>query len=98
MASSGMMDKDIDKLKEIMEACPTISAICLDVANGYSEHFVEFIKSVRKQFPEHIIIVSLQARWKCLFSSYLLRNMLQFVVLRSLRWLESEYLIEGVLF
>ncbi|XP_031569508.1 GMP reductase 2-like [Actinia tenebrosa] len=56
IASSGMMDKDIDKLKQIMEACPTVPAICLDVANGYSEHFVEFVKSVRQQFPEHVII------------------------------------------
>jgi GMP reductase len=54
-----MMDKDIEKLKQIMEICPTVSAICLDVANGYSEHFVEFVKSVRHQFPEHVIIVSI---------------------------------------
>lgn len=59
MASSGMTSADIEKLKLIMDACPGIPAICLDVANGYSEHFVEFIKSVRQQFPEHIIIVSI---------------------------------------
>uniref|UniRef100_A0A8D0TL68 GMP reductase n=1 Tax=Sus scrofa TaxID=9823 RepID=A0A8D0TL68_PIG len=29
---------------------------CLDVANGYSEHFVEFVKDVRKRFPEHTIM------------------------------------------
>jgi len=28
----------------------------LDVANGYSEHFVQFLKEVRKQFPEHTIV------------------------------------------
>ncbi|KAI2570683.1 LOW QUALITY PROTEIN: guanosine monophosphate reductase 2 [Homo sapiens] len=30
--------------------------ICLDVANGYSEHFVEFVKDVRKRFPQHTIM------------------------------------------
>uniref|UniRef100_A0A8C2P0H5 GMP reductase n=1 Tax=Capra hircus TaxID=9925 RepID=A0A8C2P0H5_CAPHI len=30
--------------------------VCLDVANGYSEHFVEFVKDVRKRFPEHTIM------------------------------------------
>uniref|UniRef100_A0A667IC59 GMP reductase n=1 Tax=Lynx canadensis TaxID=61383 RepID=A0A667IC59_LYNCA len=30
--------------------------ICLDVANGYSEHFVEFVKDVRKRFPKHTIM------------------------------------------
>uniref|UniRef100_A0A5F9DB17 GMP reductase n=1 Tax=Oryctolagus cuniculus TaxID=9986 RepID=A0A5F9DB17_RABIT len=29
---------------------------CLDVANGYSEHFVEFVKDVRKRFPQHTIM------------------------------------------
>eukprot|EP00960_Hanusia_phi_P056188 763180-Hanusia_phi.AAC.3 len=30
--------------------------ICLDVANGYSEMFVEYVRKVRKQFPDHIIL------------------------------------------
>uniref|UniRef100_A0A672LZS5 GMP reductase n=1 Tax=Sinocyclocheilus grahami TaxID=75366 RepID=A0A672LZS5_SINGR len=30
--------------------------ICLDVANGYSEHFVEFVKRVRERFPKHTIM------------------------------------------
>ena len=30
--------------------------ICLDVANGYSQHFVNFVKKVRDNFPEHIIM------------------------------------------
>lgn len=58
IASCGMMKGDVDKLKEILVACPAVPAICLDVANGYSEHFVEFVKTVRAKFPEHIIMVS----------------------------------------
>merc|ERR1719410_3225812 len=30
--------------------------ICLDVANGYSEHFVECVVRVRKSFPHHTIL------------------------------------------
>ena len=30
--------------------------ICIDVANGYSEHFVNFLKQTRKQFPDKVII------------------------------------------
>ena len=30
----------------------------MDVANGYSEHFVEFVRLVRKEFPEKTIFVS----------------------------------------
>ena len=47
----------MEKLKRIMDACPDIPAICIDVANGYSEHFVEFVKTVRQMFPDHIIMV-----------------------------------------
>ncbi|XP_032121540.1 GMP reductase 2 isoform X3 [Sapajus apella] len=36
--------------------CLEVNYICLDVANGYSEHFVEFVKEVRKRFPQHTIM------------------------------------------
>jgi GMP reductase len=45
------------KLKLITDAVPEISYICLDVANGYSEHFVDCVRKARKDFPEHTIIV-----------------------------------------
>ena len=51
------MEEDVARLKQILDACPAVPAICLDVANGYSEHFVEFVKTVRSKFPEHIIMV-----------------------------------------
>ncbi|XP_017663870.1 PREDICTED: GMP reductase 1 [Lepidothrix coronata] len=55
-ASSGSGKADLDKLKSILEAIPLIRYICLDVANGYSEHFVEFVKCVRALFPHHTIM------------------------------------------
>jgi len=54
--SSGMRSSDLDKLKEILSVVPEIEFICLDVANGYSEHFVEFVRQVRATFPTHTIM------------------------------------------
>ena len=55
--SSGMMDADVEKVTRVLNEVPQIPAICLDVANGYSEHFVEFVKKVRELFPEHVLMV-----------------------------------------
>lgn len=54
--SSGSGDDDYVKLKEIVKAVPSLQYICLDVANGYSEHFVSFVRRTRKDFPEHTIM------------------------------------------
>lgn len=55
-ACSGTGPNDFEKLTAILELLPGVRYICLDVANGYSEHFVEFLKDVRKKFPEHTIM------------------------------------------
>jgi len=54
--STGISKKDADKLAEIIQNVPQINFICLDVANGYSEHFVAFVKQTRKKYPEKVII------------------------------------------
>uniref|UniRef100_A0A8C2S5R0 GMP reductase n=1 Tax=Capra hircus TaxID=9925 RepID=A0A8C2S5R0_CAPHI len=54
--SSGSGKNDLEKMSNILEAVPQVKFICLDVANGYSEHFVEFVKLVRSRFPEHTIM------------------------------------------
>lgn len=56
-ASSGSSAADLEKLCSVLEAVPALQYICLDVANGYSEHFVEFVKMVREKFPKHTIMV-----------------------------------------
>jgi len=33
-----------------------VTTLCLDVANGYSEHFVNFVRRVRDRFPSHTIM------------------------------------------
>jgi GMP reductase len=53
--SSGTSTEDFKKLEEICSAVK-VNTICVDVANGYSEHFVEFVRKVRKQYPGHTIM------------------------------------------
>ncbi|WAR12115.1 GMPR2-like protein [Mya arenaria] len=38
-ASTGTGENDLKKLKEILDAVPEVKFLCVDVANGYSEHF-----------------------------------------------------------
>jgi len=54
--STGTGSADMEKLNELMTAFPQLQFICIDVANGYSEHFVQFVKQVRSQYPEQVII------------------------------------------
>jgi len=53
--SSGIADQDLVKLREIINKIPEVDYICLDVANGYSEYFVDFIRKVREEFDKHTI-------------------------------------------
>ena len=57
--SSGSGEEDYTKTRKILKRVPDIQYICLDVANGYSEHFVSFVRRVRKDFPDHTIMVGL---------------------------------------
>jgi GMP reductase len=54
--STGTGKGDEEKIKQIMEEHPQIEFLCIDVANGYSEHFVEFVKQARAHFPDKTII------------------------------------------
>ena len=56
--SSGTGEGDFDRISAILEAVPQLRYICVDVANGYSEHFVHFVKEVRQKFQTHTIMVS----------------------------------------
>lgn len=56
--SSGSGQEDYSKLKELVARVPGVKYICLDVANGYSEHFVTLVRQARKDFPKHSIMVS----------------------------------------
>ncbi|KPJ04195.1 GMP reductase 1 [Papilio xuthus] len=55
-ASSGTAEADFDRLSEILNNVKDLKFICLDVANGYSQHFVEYVRRVRAAYPTHTII------------------------------------------
>lgn len=55
MISSGTSKNDFFKIKQILVIAPSINFICIDVANGYSEHFVNFLKMVREYYPDKTI-------------------------------------------
>jgi len=54
--SIGISEYDAKKLSEIIKLNPKLKFICIDVANGYSEYFAEFVKLTREQYPEKVII------------------------------------------
>jgi GMP reductase len=56
MVSTGTSDKDFDKITEIIAFENDLKFICIDIANGYSEHLADFVKKARKSFPDKIII------------------------------------------
>lgn len=43
-------------LREICNAISCLDYICIDVANGYSECFIDFIRKIREEFPIHTIL------------------------------------------
>lgn len=55
--SSGTGQTDFQHLESVLSAVPQVRYICLDVANGYSEQFVQHVKDVRARFPKHTIMV-----------------------------------------
>lgn len=54
--STGITEADSSKLAEIMGLDSRLKFICIDVANGYSEHFVEFVQRARDAYPDGVII------------------------------------------
>ncbi|GAA4807438.1 GMP reductase [Litoribaculum gwangyangense] len=54
--STGISKQDSEKLAAIIKAYPFLNFICIDVANGYSEYFADFVKHTRRLYPEKVII------------------------------------------
>ncbi|MDU6409781.1 MAG: GMP reductase [Yersiniaceae bacterium] len=55
MVSTGTSDADFVKMKQILALSPALKFICIDVANGYSEHFVAFLQRAREACPDKVI-------------------------------------------
>ena len=47
---------DFKNLDKVLKEFSFFKFICIDVANGYTEHFTNFIKSVRDKYPTKTII------------------------------------------
>lgn len=56
MVSTGTSQADFDKLADILTKHPEIDFICIDVANGYSEAFVDFVRRVRQAHTDKTIV------------------------------------------
>lgn len=54
--SIGMVKDDEAKLDEFIKRGGEPDKLCVDVANGYSEHFVEYVKRIREKYPELTIM------------------------------------------
>ncbi|RHZ29472.1 hypothetical protein DYB37_013312 [Aphanomyces astaci] len=54
--SAGTSTADLERVSSVLNAHAAIAFVCLDVANGYSEHFVDAVRLVRAQHPTHTII------------------------------------------
>lgn len=56
--SLGISKSDYEKFSAVMARSDgTIDYVCIDVANGYNESFVHFVKKVRSNFP-HLTIMA----------------------------------------
>ncbi|CAL4320692.1 GMP reductase [Buchnera aphidicola] len=55
IVSIGTSNLDFVKVKKIFSLSLELKYICIDVANGYSEHFLSFLKLVRECFLDKII-------------------------------------------
>ncbi|TRX56330.1 GMP reductase [Thalassomonas sp. M1454] len=55
MVSTGTSEAEFQKTKDIMALSDDLIFICIDIANGYSEHLVEYVERVRAEFPNKII-------------------------------------------
>ncbi|GAL12303.1 GMP reductase [Vibrio astriarenae] len=53
--STGTSERDFEKTKDILALSEDLEFICIDIANGYSEHLVEFVQKVRAEFPNKTI-------------------------------------------
>jgi len=55
--SIGISNSDYDKFVQVYARVgEKLKYLCIDVANGYSQHFVEHVKNIRKIYPNIVII------------------------------------------
>ena len=55
MVSTGTSDADFEKTQQVLALSDDLMFICIDIANGYSEHLVDYVEKVRATFPDNVI-------------------------------------------
>ena len=56
--SIGITDRDHDKFRKVYEQVDSqLKYVCIDVANGYSQRFFQFVKNFRELYP-HLVIIA----------------------------------------
>ena len=48
--------EDYKTAKEVLSKWPNIKFLCIDVANGYQQNFTDFVKRVKDDHPEKVVI------------------------------------------
>jgi GMP reductase len=54
--STGTSNEDYKRLNDILKEYSFFDFICIDIANGYSDHFSKFVSAVREKYPTKTII------------------------------------------
>ena len=54
--SMGITEGDEQKFKLVYQQTSNIKYVCIDVANGYSERFIDFVREFRMNYPNVVII------------------------------------------
>ena len=54
--STGTNEQDLEKLKKISDLHTELKFICIDVANGYTQKFVDKCKQIREWFPDSVLL------------------------------------------
>ena len=54
--STGITESDRLAVDNVLKRYPDIMYVCIDVANGYSERFIDFVADFRQSWPDKVII------------------------------------------
>ncbi|MCP4832643.1 MAG: GMP reductase [Gammaproteobacteria bacterium] len=54
--STGITESDQYWTDQVLETYPEVKYVCIDVANGYSERFIDFVAKFRERWTDKVII------------------------------------------
>jgi GMP reductase len=54
--STGITESDLTQCEKVLKQYPDVKYICIDVANGYSERFIDFVADFRERWSDKVII------------------------------------------